>query len=153
MSKHEKQCTLCKKILSIDNFRSRGGKLAHLKRSRCNDCLYSIHKEWVDKNEDKVKSYRQKDKWTLKKRCDRYGIEISELFDKYLSQEGKCAICCTYIDLEDSAIDHNHDTGEFRGILCKLCNRGLGMFMDSPSILKSAFEYLNRNGFYGNFEK
>lgn len=153
MKDHEKECTLCKRVLNKDDFRSRGGKLSHLKRSRCNDCLYKIHKEWVDRNEDKVKEYRQKDKWSLKKRCDRYGIEISELFNKYLEQNCKCAICSTSVDIEDTAIDHNHETGEFRGLLCKICNRGLGMFKDSPSIIMSAYEYLIQKGFYGNFEK
>ena len=47
------------------------------------------------------------------------------------------------------AIDHNHETGEFRGILCINCNSMLGMAKDSPRILAKAIGYLEANGFYG----
>jgi hypothetical protein len=50
----------------------------------------------------------------------------------------------------DSAIDHNHDTGEFRGVLCRQCNRALGMFKDSSTILRNAVEYLEAFGSYGD---
>ena len=38
----------------------------------------------------------------------------------------------------------------FRGVLCRQCNRALGMFRDSPTILHSALEYLELNGSYGD---
>lgn len=47
------------------------------------------------------------------------------------------------------AIDHNHKTGEFRGILCLPCNSVLGMAKDSALILSRAIEYLEKNGSYG----
>ncbi len=50
----------------------------------------------------------------------------------------------------ESAIDHNHATGEFRGVLCKQCNGALGMFGDSPATLKNAVEYLESFGSYGD---
>jgi hypothetical protein len=50
----------------------------------------------------------------------------------------------------NSAIDHNHDTGEFRGVLCKTCNRALGLFRDNPDIIFNAYDYLIKNGSYGN---
>ena len=48
------------------------------------------------------------------------------------------------------AIDHNHDTGAFRGILCLKCNSLLGMASDSVSVLKAAIEYLTERGSYDN---
>ena len=39
-------------------------------------------------------------------------------------------------------LDHNHNTGEFRGWLCHDCNRGLGNFKDNTTMLESALEYL-----------
>lgn len=56
------------------------------------------------------------------------------------------------ITLTNSAIDHNHATGEFRGVLCRQCNRALGMFKDSPITLRHALEYLELNGSYGDEE-
>ncbi len=98
---------------------------------------------------DRVSDYREKDPWTLSKRCARRGITPDQLVSCYERQEGCCAICKEDIKLIDSAIDHNHDTGEFRGVLCKQCNRALGMFKDNYEILISASEYLKNNGSYG----
>jgi len=43
------------------------------------------------------------------------------------------------------ALDHNHETKKIRGLLCCNCNRGLGLFKDSPTLLQKASEYLNDN--------
>jgi len=40
------------------------------------------------------------------------------------------------------AVDHNHLTGEVRGLLCHNCNRALGLFGDNPDIIRKAVEYL-----------
>lgn len=152
MSTATKKCTNCGIEYPIDSFRSRGGKYSHLKKSRCNECLYIDYKDWADQNFEKISSYREKDKWTLKKRCQRHGISINEFLSVFNEQDCSCAICKKNIIIEESAIDHNHESGEFRGILCKTCNRALGMFMDSPDILMSAYEYLISKGYYGKFD-
>lgn len=55
-------------------------------------------------------------------------------------QDGKCAICKEPMD--QSYIDHDHETGEVRGLLCHRCNSGLGFFNDDPQRLLAALEYL-----------
>ncbi len=145
-----KVCTMCGASKPLSAFRNRGGALKHLLKSRCNTCLYSEHRRWTEENPDRVREYRDRDSWTLAKRCARRGISPEELVDVFERQEGCCAICRKEISLMDSAIDHNHDTGDFRGVLCKQCNRALGMFMDSPTILKSALIYLADMGSYGD---
>jgi hypothetical protein len=112
--------------------------------------LYRRHKDWTKNNQNRVAAYREKDPWTLAKRCARQGITPEQLVDRYERQEGCCAICKDEIELTESAIDHNHKTGEFRGVLCKQCNRALGMFKDSPTVLRSALEYLDAFGSYGD---
>lgn len=141
---------MCGEVKPFTAFRSRGGAMKHLLKSRCNSCLYSEHRRWVENNPIRVREYRDKDSWTLAKRCARRGITPEQLIDRYEQQEECCAICKTEIELIDSAIDHNHETGEFRGVLCKQCNRALGMFKDSPAVLKSALEYLEDYGNYGD---
>jgi hypothetical protein len=48
---------------------------------------------------------------------------------------------------EKACIDHDHETGKPRGILCRMCNLGLGHFKDSPELLRKAAEYLERTDF------
>ena len=145
-----KVCTMCGEERPLSAFRSRGGPLQHLLKSRCNSCLYKEHRRWTEENQHRVQEYRDKDAWTLAKRCARRGITPEQLVDAFERQECACAICHSEIRLMDSAIDHNHSTGEFRGVLCKQCNRALGMFRDSPAILHSALEYLKAYGSYGD---
>ena len=148
-----KLCTKCCKPQPLSLFRSRGGVNAHLLNSNCSTCRYEQHRNWVEANPEKVREYREKDSWTLAKRCSRRGITPEQLVDRYERQEGCCAICKVEVALMESAIDHNHETGKFRGVLCKQCNRALGMFKDSPIILRSALEYLDAFGSYGNDSK
>ena len=72
-----------------------------------------------------------------------YGIEP----DVYWQSIRKgCEICGSEISIAGRklAVDHSHSTGKFRGVLCANCNTGLGMFRDSPDLLKKAVEYLQR---------
>ena len=68
-----------------------------------------------------------------------------------------CAICGKqlvvpgqgeYNGNDTAVVDHNHETGVVRGILCRKCNKALGGFGDDISIIKKAFNYLegNRDG-------
>ncbi len=53
---------------------------------------------------------------------------------------GPCQVCT--LPTAELHWDHDHETGEFRGWLCHSCNVALGLFKDSPLILKSALQYL-----------
>jgi hypothetical protein len=144
-----KKCSMCKQDKCLSSYRNRGGSQKHLLKSRCNTCLYKQHKNWIENNPEKVREYREKDSWTLLKRCSRRGITPKELIEKYEKQNQCCPICNKEISLTDSAIDHTHLTEKFRGVLCKKCNRGLGLFEDSPNILENALNYLKTEGYYG----
>lgn len=65
-------------------------------------------------------------------------------FDSMLeSQGGACAICRTKEPGgRNWCVDHCHDSGKVRGILCLECNAGLGKFKDNPDFLRRAIEYL-----------
>lgn len=59
-------------------------------------------------------------------------------------REGKvCEICRSP---EGLAVDHCHDSGQIRGVLCNRCNGGLGMFRDNPVLLIRAAQYLDPVG-------
>ena len=125
--------------------------------SRCKECIkkYSVrpknHKETI---RERSKRWRKDNKElytnavtnsTLKKK---YGITLDDYNLMYKEQKGVCAIC----DLEELsgkrlAVDHCHETGKVRGLLCFACNTSLGKFNDSISTLESAINYLK------NYEK
>lgn len=69
----------------------------------------------------------------------RYGVSLSRFIDLAVSQDGKCAICGDQTKL---CIDHNHKTGKVRGLLCRKCNAGLGLFKDSALNLFRASAYV-----------
>lgn len=72
---------------------------------------------------------------------NRFGITVEDYNKMLESQEGKCKICGGS-DKKRLAVDHNHLTGKVRGLLCSACNKALGGFQDSKSVLKSAIKYL-----------
>ena len=144
-----KACTMCHKEKPLTEYRSRGGPQKHLLKSKCNECLYKEHKRWTEENPEKVREYRAKDPYTFKKRCARHGITPEEFWAIYEEQDGTCPVCDKAIDAEGSAIDHNHETGDVRGILCKNCNRALGLLGDNPETMARAQAYLLEKGYYG----
>jgi len=75
---------------------------------------------------------------------DKYGITMADYNQMYINQQGRCAICNTHqIYLKKAlAIDHDHNTGKVRGLLCSNCNLGIGNLKDSIKSLKNAIKYL-----------
>ena len=73
-----------------------------------------------------------------------YGITESDYDVMYAEQEGCCAICGVHqLDIKQRfCVDHNHDTGKVRALLCDSCNVGLGKFKDNYDNLLRAADYL-----------
>lgn len=76
-------------------------------------------------------------------RKNRYGISDESFRAKVLEQGGRCLIC-KKAPKEGLVVDHRHLDGAFRGLVCGLCNRGLGFFLDSPELLEAAAAYVRR---------
>lgn len=71
-----------------------------------------------------------------------YGLEPEQWASMLATQHGRCAICGAHMDNEALVVDHDHATGAVRGLLCRKCNSGLGMFKDSLQNLAAAVNYL-----------
>lgn len=73
-----------------------------------------------------------------------YGISLEYYNSLREIQKYKCAICRIPEGQFEEAliVDHDHNTGEVRGLLCKRCNSGLGFMKDSPKRLIRAARYL-----------
>ncbi len=76
----------------------------------------------------------------------KYGITL-KVWQKMLDDQNQaCLICRVKFDLQarriDPCVDHCHSTGLVRGLICRLCNLGLGNFRDSPEALRRAADYI-----------
>jgi formate dehydrogenase maturation protein FdhE len=90
----------------------------------------------------KVKKSREKnpDRWlaiSLKK----YGLTVEEFRRMEKEQGGCCAVCGIKPDYR-LCVDHRHDTGKVRGLLCRTCNKAIGQLGDTPEDLLKAYQYL-----------
>ena len=87
-------------------------------------------------------------KYDLKKS---YNITIEQYNEMLKKQSNCCGICKKHISETLAAkksnlcVDHNHDTGKVRGLLCDKCNRGIGLLCDDIDILINAIEYLSQD--------
>lgn len=86
----------------------------------------------------------------------KYGIHNGERKEMLKRQNNKCAICDCQLQepkqtLKNESnkqgvnLDHCHNSNKIRGLLCTSCNRALGLFKDSQSILLKAINYLNQH--------
>ena len=72
-----------------------------------------------------------------------FGINPQLYEDILASQGGVCAICRGACNSGRAmALDHDHETGMIRGVLCHKCNRGIGLLRDDPNLLRAAANYL-----------
>lgn len=97
---------------------------------------------------DECKDIAYQDKYLLRN----YGIELSDYLRMLEEQDHKCKICGSEGWVMDPkthklklVVDHCHEHGHVRGLLCHNCNRGLGLFQDSPEVLKKSINYLKEN--------
>lgn len=122
---NQKICSFCHIYKNFEEFSQTGKKL----KSRCKNCETIYSKKYA--------------KDIL--RFNRYNIS-KNVFEDFLSKQNyKCAICFSNIVESSCHIDHCHQNNQVRGLLCELCNKGLGQFKDSIINLKNAIKYLNNN--------
>jgi len=127
--------------------------------------IQDYSKKWKEKNAEHVSEYAKAYMQVYKtvedvkerinaRRLIKYNLTPSDFNEIWEAQNGECAICGVALKprgrTKDSAcVDHNHATGEVRGLLCRACNHGIGNLKDSPFVLESAAKYLTERGFYG----
>ena len=75
----------------------------------------------------------------------KFGITIDDRDQMASEREYRCDICCQ-VQTKTLHIDHDHETGVVRGLLCFKCNIALGYMDDSPERLEAAARYLRQRG-------
>lgn len=91
-----------------------------------------------------MRTYRKRNndaswKYSIKKH---YGLTVERYQQMLDAQSGVCAICGSAPAGKRLAVDHCHKTGRVRGLLCDMCNHGLGRLQDDTEILRKAITYL-----------
>lgn len=82
----------------------------------------------------------------LCRRLVKFGLSYRDYHTILIAQSGCCVICeRPFSDALSPCIDHNHTTGEIRGLLCDRCNRAIGLAKDDINILSAAAEYLRKS--------
>ena len=127
LSMETKYCSLCNTNKSIEEFEihksTKDGR-----RYCCRDCKKEVAKKYRNPKKARELQFRKK-----------YNITLDERNKLSKKQNGKCVICGSD---EPLVIDHDHETGKIRGLLCNLCNVGLGSFKDNIDSLNNAIRYL-----------
>jgi hypothetical protein len=77
-----------------------------------------------------------------------YGLSESQL--DHVESIEKCEVCDGESGSTKLVVDHCHETGEYRGVICDPCNRALGCVRDNPNTLRGLAEYLEDRKFYLN---
>lgn len=146
-------CTICRKFKDSTNFHLRGDDPSHTKlRSKCIECLYgegaSKHtRRFPNAKFPGSKSASQRERNIFYK----YGLALKD-YDRVLKEQNNVCKICGKISADvrfgQLVVDHEHSTGKVRGLLCTMCNHGLGMFGDSMETILKAACYLedSRNG-------
>lgn len=137
-----RQCTMCgleaTTVEDLELFAS-DKRTPYGKRNRCKKC----HSTYNNKDYD----YTKTRDYMLQRE---YGISLLDFNIMLEEQEGKCKICGTISPGQKGVfhVDHNHNTGEIRGLLCHACNTGLGLLQDSEEVLYKAIQYLKDTSTY-----
>ena len=162
-----KPCRKCGITKPLSEFhKARGMRDGH--RNECKPCLKQIQRAWYERNREYAiaraqdwvrrnpeRYAEQKRRWREDKKVERraiersghlrrkYGLTIEDFEFLRVAQGDRCAIC----DQPDSAglhIDHHHDSGLIRGLLCGKCNKAIGLLKEDPALFDSASSYLQR---------
>lgn len=115
------------------------------------ECYKERAKRWQKDNPEKKKEIGKryyKNHQENFKRYDikrRYGLSHEDWLKIWETQDGKCAICeKKFANPSKTFVDHNHETGKIRGLLCPKCNLAIGLLNDDPKLMAKVIEYLLR---------
>ena len=146
-----KTCACCNRELSVEKFsidRSRKDGLFKY----CRECNSQKYLEVKDAKGEYQKAYRLRNierhkKWSRKSRLKlTYNITEEQYSSMVEQQNNCCAICeSVFTSKLKPQIDHDHDTGIVRGLLCRPCNTGIGLLKEDLKTLQSAKNYLAKD--------
>jgi len=149
-----KKCSICNKEKELDSFYSRKGSKDG-KEGICKSCRDVKRRTNPAFEESRRKAWQKMDTKRKGKRwgyhlSKTYGLSEAQYYTMLEEQNYACAICSLPVDEEEHygkfVVDHCHNTGKVRGLLCNKCNLMLGNAKDDIRIMEAGIEYLKVNG-------
>lgn len=142
-----KTCSRCKTPKSLSEFH-KSTKASDGRQGYCKQCVKELARTNPARSAAASKKWYEaggKDKIRARRILQTYGITVERYEELMTLQSGVCAIC-KRVSADGSAlcVDHDHETGAVRGLLCRECN--LMIKSESPSILEAGAYYLRRFG-------
>lgn len=142
-----KVCETCQESKSYDAYyrRPRYEQYPDTKAGYSTKCKICVNKDRRIYRAENLQKCNDADTNSRFKRT--YGIDITQYNQIFLNQEGCCAGCKTHqYELKRKlVVDHNHETGVIRGLLCNNCNRGLGLLKDNSNVLLNLSNYITKS--------
>jgi Autographiviridae endonuclease VII len=138
----EKKCSLCLEVKAADAFPVSKYTRTGLD-SRCKACTTAKSYAWNQANPEKFRANQRRSVLKTK-----YGLTEAARDALFTAQGNACAICRATMSAgrwKSWVVDHDHETGKVRGILCGRCNRALGFMGDSLAIVETAADYLRKS--------
>jgi len=159
---------MCGKVKSLEQFYRAGG-MADGHRSDCIPCNLAAKRartaldpeanrararRWKRENPERARAKQReyldsgrKQIWDRQSHLKRkYGITIADYDRMFEEQNGVCAICGEpRPEARTLHVDHDHETGVIRGLLCFRCNNALGDFREEYELFQRAADYLDRD--------
>lgn len=140
-----KYCKRCDQTLPVDAFHKASKEKSGLQQW-CKLCRKN-HDVVGRKQYHRTRYHTNKDgylDWMYKRK---YGINLAIYNTMLEQQNGTCAVCSGLcVTGRRLAVDHCHETGEVRGLLCSACNKALGLFKDNVELMNKAIDYLRKYG-------
>jgi hypothetical protein len=160
----QKRCSKCGELKFASSFHARAAANDGL-QGWCKDCaLVAVRACWAKNRERYNQKYSKRKPFAECEHCTApirsgyrwceecrpqasrlatYGLTIANFEEMAANQRGRCAICNKRPDA--LVVDHCHETGVVRGLLCGPCNRAIGVLGDNAQGLGRAFAYLSRH--------
>ena len=144
-------CFKCKELKSLSDYGRDLRKKSGL-QARCRACSSKHEMERYYAKHEESKAYNRarykKNPGRIKDQNLRkwYGIDLTTHFEMIKNQHNKCFTCNKeFTKTSPACVDHCHQTGKVRDLLCTKCNTALGMVNDNVSVLKNLTEYIERH--------
>jgi hypothetical protein len=146
-----KWCNSCERQLPLDAFALSAARPSG-RQSYCRGCQTEATRRYRAAHPERAreKNRRTRERFGRDYYRDRnlrlnHGITLVEYEALLEAQDGLCAICDGAPNGSGALhVDHDHESGRIRGLLCSNCNRGIGHLQDDPVILERAIGYLRR---------